>query len=124
DRDADPLDHDRLRRGPEQGHGQRGARDGGLPRRAEDGDAHPLRGLLAHLHGGRLPREPGGGRPQGCALHGPEERLRQEIVVWGALAGALPSLGAAPAWGGGPLPIVTTTTDLKALVEAVGGERV
>ncbi len=29
----------------------------------------------------------------------------------------------APAWGGG-LPVVTTSTDLKALVEAVGGDRV
>ena len=38
-RDHDPLDHDRVRRGPEQGHGQRGARDGGLPRRPEDGAA-------------------------------------------------------------------------------------
>jgi ABC-type Zn uptake system ZnuABC Zn-binding protein ZnuA len=43
--------------------------------------------------------------------------------VRGALAGALLWLAAAPAWGG-PLPIVTTTTDLKALVEAVGGDRV
>ena len=42
----------------------------------------------------------------------------------GALAGALLWLAAAPAWGGGPLPVVTTTTDLKALVEAVGGDRV
>jgi len=33
-------------------------------------------------------------------------------------------LAAAPAWGGGPLHIVTTSTDLKALVEAVGGDRV
>ncbi len=33
-------------------------------------------------------------------------------------------LAAAPAWGGGPLTIVTTSTDLKALVEAVGGDRV
>lgn len=32
-------------------------------------------------------------------------------------------LAAAPAWGGG-LPVVTTSTDLKALVEAVGGDRV
>lgn len=42
----------------------------------------------------------------------------------GALAGALLWLAAAPAWGGGPLPVVTTSTDLKALVEAVGGPRV
>ena len=42
----------------------------------------------------------------------------------GALAGALLWLAAVPAWGGGPLPVVTTTTDLKALVEAVGGDRV
>lgn len=37
---------------------------------------------------------------------------------------ALVFLAAAPAWGGGPLPVVTTSTDLKALVEAVGGDRV
>ena len=42
----------------------------------------------------------------------------------GALAGALLWLAAAPAWGGAVLPVVTTTTDLKALVEAVGGARV
>jgi ABC-type Zn uptake system ZnuABC Zn-binding protein ZnuA len=42
--------------------------------------------------------------------------------VRGALALVL--LAAAPAWGGGPLPVVTTSTDLKALVEAVGGDRV
>ncbi len=33
-------------------------------------------------------------------------------------------LAAAPAWGDGPLPVVTTSTDLKALVEVVGGDRV
>jgi ABC-type Zn uptake system ZnuABC Zn-binding protein ZnuA len=33
-------------------------------------------------------------------------------------------LAAAPAWGGGALSVATTTTDLKALVEAVGGDRV
>jgi ABC-type Zn uptake system ZnuABC Zn-binding protein ZnuA len=33
-------------------------------------------------------------------------------------------LAAAPAWGGGLLTVVTTSTDLKALVEAVGGDRV
>jgi len=33
-------------------------------------------------------------------------------------------LAAAPVWGGGLLPVVTTSTDLKALVEAVGGDRV
>jgi ABC-type Zn uptake system ZnuABC Zn-binding protein ZnuA len=33
-------------------------------------------------------------------------------------------LAAAPAWGGSVLDVVTTSTDLKALVEAVGGERV
>ncbi len=37
---------------------------------------------------------------------------------------ALVLLAAAPAWGGGPLTVVTTSTDLKALVEAVGGDRV
>jgi ABC-type Zn uptake system ZnuABC Zn-binding protein ZnuA len=33
-------------------------------------------------------------------------------------------LAAGPAWGAAPLSVVTTTTDLKDLVEAVGGERV
>lgn len=33
-------------------------------------------------------------------------------------------LAAAPVWAAAPLPVVTTTTDLKALVEAVGGDRV
>jgi ABC-type Zn uptake system ZnuABC Zn-binding protein ZnuA len=33
-------------------------------------------------------------------------------------------LAATPAWGGGAIPVVATTTDLKALVEAVGGDRV
>lgn len=42
----------------------------------------------------------------------------------GALFGALLWLAAAPAWGGGALPVVTTSTDLRALVEAVGGVRV
>jgi ABC-type Zn uptake system ZnuABC Zn-binding protein ZnuA len=37
---------------------------------------------------------------------------------------ALVLLAAGPAWGGGVLDVVTTSTDLKALVEAVGGERV
>jgi len=37
---------------------------------------------------------------------------------------ALVLLAAVPAWGGGALEVVTTSTDLKALVEAVGGERV
>jgi ABC-type Zn uptake system ZnuABC Zn-binding protein ZnuA len=44
--------------------------------------------------------------------------------VRGALTGALLWLVAAPAWGGGVLPVVTTTTDLKALVDVVGGARV
>ena len=30
----------------------------------------------------------------------------------------------APAWAGGPLAVVATSTDLKALVEEVGGDRV
>jgi ABC-type Zn uptake system ZnuABC Zn-binding protein ZnuA len=37
---------------------------------------------------------------------------------------AIVLVAAGPAWGGGPVPIVTTSTDLKALVEAVGGDRV
>jgi ABC-type Zn uptake system ZnuABC Zn-binding protein ZnuA len=43
-----------------------------------------------------------------------------------ALRGAIAFLlwAAAPAWGGGPLAVVATSTDLKSLVEAVGGDRV
>jgi ABC-type Zn uptake system ZnuABC Zn-binding protein ZnuA len=43
-----------------------------------------------------------------------------------ALLGAalLSGAAAAPAWGGGPLAVVATSTDLKSLVEAVGGDRV
>ena len=43
-----------------------------------------------------------------------------------ALRGAILILlwAAAPAWGGGPLAVVATSTDLRALVEAVGGDRV
>jgi len=37
---------------------------------------------------------------------------------------ALVLVAAAPAWGGSPLAVVATSTDLKALVEAVGGDRV
>lgn len=33
-------------------------------------------------------------------------------------------MAAAPAWAGGPVAVVTSSTDLKALVEAVGGNRV
>ena len=37
---------------------------------------------------------------------------------------AVLAIAAAPAWGGGRLTVVTSTTDLKSLVEAVGGDRV
>jgi zinc/manganese transport system substrate-binding protein len=33
-------------------------------------------------------------------------------------------MAAAPTWGGGPLPVVTSSTDLQSLVEAVGGAAV
>ena len=40
-------------------------------------------------------------------------------------AAAVATLAAvAPAGGGGPLSVVTTSTDLKALVQAVGGDRI
>jgi len=42
----------------------------------------------------------------------------------GALVAAVAVVTAAPAWGGPPLPVVATTTDLRSLVEAVGGDRV
>src|SRR5206468_2061358 len=80
DRDPDPLDHDRLRRGSEQGDGQRGAGGRRLPRAAEAGAAESLRGLLPELDGRRLPRVAGRGCAQGRPLHDPEVDLRQEIV--------------------------------------------
>ena len=73
---------------------------------------------------------PGGGRPQGRALHDPEVDLRQEVVV-AAGAGLVRRCRRSrccwrrrPAWGGGALSVVTTSTDLKSLVDAVGGDRV
>ncbi len=42
----------------------------------------------------------------------------------GAVLTALILVAAAPAWGGGPLAVVTSSTDLQALVEAVGGDGV
>jgi ABC-type Zn uptake system ZnuABC Zn-binding protein ZnuA len=44
--------------------------------------------------------------------------------VRGALAALVATLWAAAPAGGGPLPVVTTSTDLQALVEAVGADRV
>jgi ABC-type Zn uptake system ZnuABC Zn-binding protein ZnuA len=55
-------------------------------------------------------------------LYGPEIDLREkEVAVPRALVVLL--LWSAAAWGA-PLSIVTTSTDLKSLVEAVGGEKV
>src|SRR5262245_22471713 len=48
---------------------------------------------------------------------------RRRSALSGALALVLVLFLSAPAWGG-PLRIVTTSTDLKALVEEVGGDRV
>jgi len=39
-----------------------------------------------------------------------------------AAASVASLLAVAPAGGGGPMSVVTTSTDLKALAEAVGGE--
>jgi ABC-type Zn uptake system ZnuABC Zn-binding protein ZnuA len=44
--------------------------------------------------------------------------LRALLCAWLGLAAV------APTWGGGPLAVVATSTDLKALVEEVGGDRV
>src|SRR5262249_51297262 len=71
--------------------------------------------------------QPGRGRAQGRALHDPQVRLhRQEVstVLRALLGAALVFVAAAPARGGGPLAVVATSTDLKALLEAVGGDRV
>jgi ABC-type Zn uptake system ZnuABC Zn-binding protein ZnuA len=47
--------------------------------------------------------------------------LGAALVPWVAAAA---SWAAAPAGGGAPLAVVTTSTDLKALVEEIGGDRV
>ncbi len=59
-----------------------------------------------------------GSRPAG------EEARRRRPGALRAFTFGLILLAAAPAWGGPALPVVTTTTDLKALAEAVGGDRV
>ena len=41
-----------------------------------------------------------------------------------AVLAALILAAAAPAWGGGPIAVITSSTDLQSLVEAVGGEAV
>ncbi len=46
------------------------------------------------------------------------------MLVHKVVLAVLVLLAAAPVWGGGPLRVVTTSTDLKALVEAVGGDGV
>src|SRR5438309_10283914 len=120
-RDAHPLDHHRLRRGPQQGDGERHARGGEFPRRAENGADEQGRSLPARLGGGRLPRVAGGRHPQGRALHDPEEHLHQEVVRAAALVLALAM--AAPGHASS-LQVVTTSADLKSLAEAVGGGRV
>ncbi len=52
--------------------------------------------------------------------------LREALANVGGVfsAVAITALLAARAWASGSLPVVTTSTDLKALVEAVGGDRV
>lgn len=45
--------------------------------------------------------------------------MRGALALAGLVLGA-----AAPVWGGGPVPVITTSTDLRALVEEVGGDRV
>src|SRR5712691_3991889 len=119
-RDEHPLDHHRLRRGPQQGDGERHARGGEFPRRAEEGADEQGRSLSAGLGRGRLPGLAGGRHPQGRALHDPEEHLHQEVVRTVAFVLALAM--AAPGLAS-PLQVVTTSADLKSLVEAGGGGR-
>src|SRR5262249_38084182 len=127
-RNQDPLDPDGVRRGPEQGDGHRRPRDGRLSREPEDGAHEPVRGLLAGLHDDQLRRDAGGERPQGRALHGAEEPLPDVMRRWRGPALGLLALAVAgwpaPGPAAEPLRAVTTTTDLRALVEVLGDAEV
>ena len=50
--------------------------------------------------------------------------MRRALQAGALVAAVVAVVTAAPAWGGTPLPVVATTTDLRSLVEAVGGDRV
>ncbi len=125
----DPLDPDGLRRGPEQGDGQRDARDGRLPGRARSWcpstATRPTRSP---------PWSPTAGSPRSWTS-------ARAFTAWSRRACSPPSQvagacsGAALAswcWRPPPRPserraappVVTTSTDLKALVREVGGARV
>jgi hypothetical protein len=87
DRDQDALDHDRVRRGPQQGDGQRGPRGVEFLEQQKmvpmtRYEAYSLSSMAADCR-----VLAGGGRSQGRALHDPEVDLHQEIV---GAAGARP----------------------------------
>src|SRR5512134_637906 len=69
-RDADPLDHDGLRQGPEPGHEPGPVADGEVPGGAAQ--EQPRRRGQAHARGVGLPRVPGGEHQEGHPLHEPE----------------------------------------------------
>ena len=92
-------------------------------------DRYEAYGLVS---GGRLPSFAGGGCPQGCTLHDfkvhlhkPQEVLNRSahvrafVLAFAALLVATPGTLAQE-----KIRIVTTSADLKYLVDAVGGDRV
>src|SRR5206468_13121417 len=102
------------------------ARGGLLAGQPEDRADEPLRGLRLGVDGGRLPRLAGGGRPQGRALHDPEIDLHQsdEVLIRVVILALAALVAAAPmAVSQEKIQVVTTSADLKALVEAVAGGR-
>ena len=114
-----------LRRGPEQGDGERGPRDGGLPDRAR----RWCRWTATRPT--RSPRwSPTAASPRwwtsarASTAWCPRPSFHQEVA--GALRARLRSCCGSllPRGAAAPVSVVTTSTDLKALVEAVGGERV
>ena len=50
--------------------------------------------------------------------------MRRALQAGALVAAVMAGITAAPAWGGPPLSVVATTTDLRSLVEVVGGDRV
>jgi len=50
--------------------------------------------------------------------------VRRALQAGALVAAVVAGVIAAPAWGGAPLSVVATTTDLRSLVEVVGGDRV
>src|SRR6202043_439947 len=70
-----------IRRGLERSHEDCRARDGEFPGGTEDGVNVAGRSLFTHFDRRRLPRLPGGGYPQGSALHDPQVDFHEVVAI-------------------------------------------